>query len=215
MPSDLQVAREPGSPARGLVGLRGFPRGHRRVAKKSAAKSITYSLGEKSLDNSCLGTIIYGMSSTETATRKEIYDLKSYDPKRSIGGLLGRVKSEMIAAMDAELAPLDITAAQFVVLKCIALGEADSASGLCKDNSYDPGAMTRMLDRLERRGLVRRVAHPNDRRASNLELTAEGKAVYPKLQASGMKVLNRFLHGFTREEARQLESFLQRMLQNG
>ena len=155
------------------------------------------------------------MSSTETATTKEIYDLKSYDPKRSIGGLLGRVKIAMAAALDAELAPLDITAAQFVVLKSIALGEADSASGLCKDISYDPGAMTRMLDRLERRGLVRRVAHPNDRRASNLELTVDGKAVFPKLQASGMKVLNRFLRGFTREEARQLESFLQRMLENG
>jgi DNA-binding MarR family transcriptional regulator len=94
----------------------------------------------------------------------------------------------------------------------IALGEADSASGLCKGISYDPGAMTRMLDRLERRGLVRRVAHPNDRRASNLELTAEGKEVYPKLRASAMKVLNGFLAGFTQQEARQLEKFLQRML---
>jgi len=154
------------------------------------------------------------VSSTETATTKEIYDLKSYDPKRSIGGLLGRVKITMAAALDAELAPLDITAAQFVVLKSIALGEADSASGLCKDISYDPGAMTRMLDRLERRGLVRRVAHPNDRRASNLELTVDGKAVFPKLQASGMKVLNGFLRGFTPKEARQLESLLQRMLEN-
>ena len=155
------------------------------------------------------------MTYIETAARKEIGDLKSHDPKTTIGGLLGRVKIAMVAALDAELAPLDITAAQFVILKSIALGEADSASGLCKDISYDPGAMTRMLDRLERRGLVRRVAHPNDRRTSNLELTAEGKAVFPKLQASGMKVLNRFLRGFTKEEARQLESFLQRMLENG
>src|SRR6267154_1519695 len=123
-----------------------------------------------------------------TATRKEVYDLKSYDPKRSIGGLLGRVKLE--------------------------IGAADSACELCKGISYDPGAMTRMLDRLERRGLVRRVAHPNDRRTSNLELTAEGKAVYPKLRASAMKLLNRFLRGFTQKEARQMESFLQRMLEN-
>jgi len=155
------------------------------------------------------------MSSTTTATRSDIYDLKSYDPAHSIGGLLGRVKMAMVAAMDAELAPLDVTAAQFVVLKAIAAGEADSASGLCKDMSYDPSAMTRMLDRLERRGLVRRVAHPNDRRAFNLELTAEGKAIYPKLQASGMKVVNRFLRGFTQKDARQLETLLQRMLENG
>jgi DNA-binding MarR family transcriptional regulator len=155
------------------------------------------------------------MTLLEPATRKEIDGLKSYDPKTTIGGLLGRVKMAMVAALDAELAPLDITAAQFVVLKSIALGDADSASGLCKDMSYDPGAMTRMLDRLERRGLVRRAANANDRRASNLELTDEGKAVYPKLQASGMQVLNRFLGGFTQKESRQLESFLLRMLKNG
>jgi MarR family transcriptional regulator, multiple antibiotic resistance protein MarR len=153
------------------------------------------------------------MNSTDTPT-KEIYDATSYDPKRSIGGLLGRVKMAMGSALDAELARMDITAAQYVILTSIALGEADSASGLCKGISYDPGAMTRMLDRLERRGLLRRVAHPNDRRASNLELTAEGKEVYPKLRASAMKVLNSFLAGFTPEEARKLERFLQRMLEN-
>ena len=154
------------------------------------------------------------MGSTDATIRKPIYDLKSYDPKRSIGGLLGRVKMEIGAAVDAELAPMDITAAQYVILMSIALAEADCASGLCKDMSYDPGAMTRMLDRLERRGLVRRVANPNDRRASTLELTAEGKAVYPKLRASVMDVLNRFLRGFTQQEAQQLERFLLRMLDN-
>jgi DNA-binding MarR family transcriptional regulator len=154
------------------------------------------------------------MDSTSTLNREPIYDLKSYDPKRSIGGLLGRVKMEMSAAVDAELAPLDITSAQYVILMSIAMGEGGSASGLCKGMSYDPGAMTRMLDRLERRGLVRRVAHPSDRRAFNLELTAEGEAVYPKLRESVMKVLNHFLRGFTQSEARQLESYLLRMLES-
>jgi DNA-binding MarR family transcriptional regulator len=154
------------------------------------------------------------MNTTAAAIREDVYDLQSYDPKRSIGGLLGRVKMAMSAAVDAELAPLDITAAQCHVLTRIALGEADSASVLCKGISYDPGAMTRMLDRLERRGLVRRVAHPSDRRASFLELTAEGEAVYPTLRESVMKVLNHFLRGFTPKEARQLEGYLQRMLEN-
>ena len=67
------------------------------------------------------------MSAVETATRKEIYDLKSYDPKHSIGGLLGRVKLAMVGALDAELAPLDITAAQFVILKAIAAGDKAAA----------------------------------------------------------------------------------------
>ena len=184
-----------------------------QVAQKPPQNQGAIGPGNKSLDNNCLGIYIVAMG-TDTTTRKEIYDLKSYDPQRSIGGLLGRVKIAMGAAVDAELAPLDITAAQYVILMSIALKEADSASELCKGISYDPGAMTRMLDRLERRGLVRRVAHPNDRRASNLELTAEGNDVYPMLRASAMKVLNGFLAGFSQDEARQLERLLQRMLEN-
>jgi len=150
----------------------------------------------------------------ETAVRKPVYDAKSYDPGRSIGALLGRVKAEMGAAFDAELAPSDITAAQYVILMSLAHGEGPSASDLCKGISYDPGAMTRMLDRLERRGLVRRVPNPDDRRTFHLELTEEGKAVVPKLRAGGMKVLNRFLDGFSAREAQQFERFLLRMLDN-
>ena len=151
---------------------------------------------------------------TESATRKPIYDARSYDPQRSIGSLFGRVKGALGAAFDAELAPLDITAAQYVILMSLAHGDASSASDLCKGISYDPGAMTRMLDRLERRGLVRRVPDPDDRRTFQLELTEEGGAVVPKLRMASMKVLNRMLEGFSAQEAKQLEGFLLRMLAN-
>jgi len=96
----------------------------------------------------------------------------------------------------------------------LAHGEVSSASDLCKGISYDPGAMTRMLDRLERRGLVRRVPNPDDRRAFQLELTDEGKAVLPKLRVASMKALNRMLDGFTAKEAKQFEGYLLRMLDN-
>jgi len=71
-----------------------------------------------------------------------------------------------------------------------------------------------MLDRLEQRGLIRRVRLTDDRRSMKLELTAEGKAIYPRMRACSVTVLNRFLRGFTKAEARQLESLLQRMLAN-
>lgn len=151
---------------------------------------------------------------TDTATHKPIYNARSYDPQRGIGSLFGKVKTAMAAAFDAELAPLDITAAQYVILMSLAHGEVSCASELCKGISYDPGAMTRMLDRLERRGLVRRVPHPDDRRTFQLELTDEGRDVVPKLKAAGMKVLNRMLDGFSPNEAQQLEGYLLRMLNN-
>jgi len=143
-----------------------------------------------------------------------IYEAKNFNPANGIGRLLSRVKMEMHEALDRELAPLDITAAQFVILMNLASGEVDSASKLCKGVSYDPGAMTRMLDRLEGKRLIRRARCPDDRRRVILELTPEGKAVYPKLVAAYANVLNRFLHGFNKAEVRQLETLLSRMLVN-
>jgi DNA-binding MarR family transcriptional regulator len=143
-----------------------------------------------------------------------IYDPKTFNPGNGIGKLLGRVKMAMHDALERELAPHDITAAQFVILMNLWSGEVDSASKLCKGVSYDPGAMTRMLDRLEAKGLVRRVRCGDDRRKVILELTAEGKAVYPKLVSTYVGVLNRFLQGFAKTDVRQLETLLSRMLAN-
>ena len=151
---------------------------------------------------------------TTTARTTAIYDAKSFEPQRSIGRALGRVKAAMSDALDQELAPFGITAAQLVIMISLATGEADSASSLCRGISYDPGAMTRMVDRLEQKGFIRRTQLPDDRRKVGLELTAEGEAAYPKLRAALVAVQNRFLRGFTKSEVRQLQHFLQRMLGN-
>ena len=151
----------------------------------------------------------------------DIYDSTNYQPSRSIGALLSRVKVEMLTALDRELATdnrlaaLEMSAAQYIVIANLAgPDEPKSASDLCKGISYDAGAMTRMLDRLESKGLIRRSRSPNDRRLVHLELTEAGRSAYPRMREIAMTVANRFLRGFTRSEVRQLEGLLTRMLDN-
>jgi DNA-binding MarR family transcriptional regulator len=74
--------------------------------------------------------------------------------------------------------------------------------------------MTRMIDRLETKGLIRRTRRQDDRRVVYLELTEEGHRAFPRMRVVSMGVVNRFLRGFTQAEARQLESYLTRMLDN-
>jgi len=150
---------------------------------------------------------------TDTVERPEIYDVKNYQPKQGIGGLLSRVKMKMMESLETELAPFGITAPQFVIIVNLASG-VDSASGLCRSVSYDPGAMTRMLDRLQKKGLVRRVPCADDRRVMRLALTEQGNEIYPQLVERAATVLNRRLRGFRKDEVRQLEQLLNRMLQN-
>ena len=47
-----------------------------------------------------------------------------------------------------------------------------------------------------------------------LELTEEGHRAFPRMREVSMVVLNRFLRGFSKAEAQQLEGFLSRMLDN-
>ena len=150
-----------------------------------------------------------------------IYDSENYQPGRSVAHLVGQVRTEMLAALDRELmtdrhvADIGVTAAQFVVITRLAAAERKkSASDLCKEMSYDAGAMTRMIDRLESKGLIRRARCPQDRRLVYLEMTEQGRAVYPRLRELSMAIQNRFLRGFSRADARQLESLLGRMLEN-
>ena len=145
---------------------------------------------------------------------KDIYDSRHYQPATSVGYLLSRARTELLAALDRELEPLGVTAAQYAILAQLAHQLADSPAGLCKGIAYDPGAMTRMIDRLEAKKLIRRVRSSHDRRAINLELTDEGKAIVPKMRNHAVAVINRFLRGFTQSEARQFENFLQRMIAN-
>ena len=144
-----------------------------------------------------------------------IYDPKTYEVRRSVAYLMSRVRMALHDTMDQELDPHAITTAQWVVILLLANGVASTSSEICHVMTCDPGAMTRMIDRLERKGFVRRVRSPADRRSVKLELTPEGKAVYPKILAVAIGVLNRFLRGFTKKEVRQMEEFLNRMLANG
>ncbi|MGA3156453.1 MAG: MarR family winged helix-turn-helix transcriptional regulator [Steroidobacteraceae bacterium] len=150
----------------------------------------------------------------------QIYDVNTFQPAKAVGQLMCRVRAAYIAALDQalaqepEIAGLEISAAQYTILNVLEQRGVDSAAQLCKDISYDGGAMTRMVDRLEAKGLVSRRRSEDDRRLINLELTEEGRLAVPKLRACSAQVLNHLLRGFSATEVRQFEGFLARMLQN-
>jgi MarR family transcriptional regulator, multiple antibiotic resistance protein MarR len=143
-----------------------------------------------------------------------IYDPATYDIRTAAGPMLGRVRTAFLDALDEALAPHDLKSADYLVLVALANDAADTASSVCSVLSHDPGAMTRKIDALEKRGLVRRVRSAEDRRAIKLELTPEGRKLYPKVLAAAVGISNAFLQGFSKAEVRSLEAMLKRMLDN-
>jgi MarR family transcriptional regulator, multiple antibiotic resistance protein MarR len=150
----------------------------------------------------------------------EVYESKTMDLNNSLAPLLSQVRMAMLSGMDQEflldeeVAALEVTAAQFVIIANVLKGHANSACELCKYMDYDRGAMSRMIDRLESKDLIRRVPLAHTRRTMALEVTEAGKTAFPKMQACLSKVVNRLLKGVTRTQVREVEKVLKRMLAN-
>jgi DNA-binding MarR family transcriptional regulator len=132
-----------------------------------------------------------------------------------IGLLFRRVLQSLIQEVDRRLAPHDLTHAQWVPLYKLFRGECNTMAELARDLQLDPAAVTRALDRLAAKDLVRRERSVSDRRVVLLELTPEGRRVAPLVPAALAEVFNAHLAGFSAAEFATLVELLQRMLSNG
>lgn len=143
------------------------------------------------------------------------YQPENYRPEDSVGYLMRRLITTFAAEVGQELDPGGLTNAQWVPLYKLHLGHGSTAAELARVCELDAGAMTRMLDRLEAKGLVRRVRSQQDRRVINLELTDEGRQAASRIPHALCKVMNAHLQGFSHDEVLLLKSMLSRMLENG
>jgi DNA-binding MarR family transcriptional regulator len=95
-----------------------------------------------------------------------------------------RVTHRLLEALDAELAALDLSAAETNALACFAGRRSRTVRELVTATGQRPSTLTGVLDRLERRGLVERRPNPADRRSIAVHLTGEGRAAATAVAAA-------------------------------
>lgn len=87
-----------------------------------------------------------------------------------------------------------------------------SPTQLFKGLMLSSAGITSRLDRLEKRGLVGRIRHPNDRRGVIVELTDEGRAMLDQAVKANAAAERELVHGLDGAETRQLAALLKKML---
>jgi DNA-binding MarR family transcriptional regulator len=125
-----------------------------------------------------------------------------------------RILNALSLEVDRRLEPNGLTNAQWVPLFKLHMGSASTVAELARGCQLDTGGMTRLLDRLETKGLLHRVRSSEDRRVVNLELTDEGRAAAKTIPAVLCGVQNAHMRGFTQQEWETLRALLRRMLDN-
>ena len=128
------------------------------------------------------------------------YTKDNFQLTQSVGFFLNRARNTLLNEMDAALKELDITGQQMGILLSLTRGVAATPFELSKLLGIDTGLMTRMLDKLEARGLLQRSRCAEDRRVVNLALTKKGQAVAERIPEVAPAVLNHRLRHFTKAE---------------
>jgi DNA-binding MarR family transcriptional regulator len=152
---------------------------------------------------------------SQTDTSPTFYDGTRYNIAESVGHQLVQVVSLMRREVEARMALHGLTDAQWKPLWMLKAGRASTANELARETCIDAGAITRMLDRLEAKGLIERVRSETDRRVVHLRLTDAGEAAVANVPPVLASVNNDFLRGLSEREWHQLGKLLERMAENG
>lgn len=114
-------------------------------------------------------------------------------------------------AFRASLGDAGLTKEEWKVLMALH-GSVRSHGSLCHDLDVSTGAMTNRLDKLERRGLIRRAPDPNDRRGVLLELTEAGESHLKEYVGAGAGRERELLDDLSLAEKQELNRLLSQVL---
>jgi len=147
--------------------------------------------------------------------RPGYYKGENYRVNESVGFLMKQAIEMQSRAIEARMAEYSITDAQWRPLFLLSLHDWSTVSQIARNVGCDAGATTRMVDRLEDKGMVRRVRSTDDRRVQQVELTDEGKQVAAIVPYVIADVLNMHLAELSNGEIETLRRLLERIVATG
>ncbi len=106
---------------------------------------------------------------------------------------LGRLATQMQEAFNGAVAQYGVSWAQWMVLNAVYYQRAKTPAQIAQHIGVDRSAITRLVDRLEAKGLVERSRENADRRSINIELTTKGKNLIPTLLESAKSHEKQFI----------------------
>ncbi|QUH21713.1 MarR family transcriptional regulator [Alkaliphilus sp. B6464] len=109
---------------------------------------------------------------------------------------------------------LGVTRVQWIALYYLGKEEVISQKELAEKMNIKESSVARLLDRMERDGLVERVKNENDKRVTNVRLTDKGKQYRIKLLPEGEEFEKLLYKNISDEEMKIFTTVLSKMVSN-
>ena len=140
------------------------------------------------------------------------YTPDNFTARTAVGYLLRRTLNLLQPRMEALFVDHEFTFVQWCVLMQLRDGLANRAADISRNLNHDSGALTRIIDQLEARGMLERTRSQEDRRMVELALTERGRSALDGLIPHVVDQVNDLFGEFSRQEIETLVTLLNRMI---
>jgi DNA-binding MarR family transcriptional regulator len=134
--------------------------------------------------------------------------------KDTLGFIICHADLKMKNNLMRKIKSFDITTEQWMIMNRLFEEGGISQKELSERTLKDQGALTRTLDIMEKKGLVKRQINPDDRRSFLIYLTDEGQDVRVQIVPIAEQCIEDAVKGFTEEEVDTLTTLLKRVIFN-
>ena len=128
--------------------------------------------------------------------------------------LLNRAGARIAAAFSEEVRPLGATLQMWRVLAALREGDGRRMGDLSETTSIEVSTLTRLVDNMEKKGLVARRRDAVDARVVALHVTPAGRRLAQRITPIAERYESVALAGFTAAEADILKAALRRLYRN-
>jgi DNA-binding MarR family transcriptional regulator len=128
-----------------------------------------------------------------------------------VGYLLNRIALQIRQMAQEALKPLGMIPPHMAVLSTILAKGPQTQRGIGKLLKIDPTTMVWLIDDLEKKRLVRRGKHPEDRRAHLVELGPAGTAAFHRAARRLAQMEDHFLAPLSKKERDHLKRILTKL----
>lgn len=124
------------------------------------------------------------------------------------GYMIANTGRRLTSSLTQLFQPYNLTSEQWSLLTALRLHDGVSQKELAELTDKDPANVTRILDQLQRKGLVRREANPDDRRAVRMRITSEGSKVAATLVPIEERFIEEIVAGIPQADLETFKSVI-------
>ncbi|MDA8441653.1 MAG: MarR family transcriptional regulator [Peptococcaceae bacterium] len=137
-----------------------------------------------------------------------------FNINESLGFIINQTSLKLKGELNRRFKAYEVTTEQWGVLNCLWERDNVSQKELSEHLLKDQPTMTRILDKLEAKGLITRQLNVQDRREFLIHLTAQGQNLQTYLIPLALEALERALGDVSPAEEQQLKYLLRKITHN-